>query len=143
MHARPVPRGSRRSLGTTFGGGIRRGGVRCFRPQRRDLFGDVDAHRAPHDAPPAADAARAAELVVPGAQLVGEPLPVPAAGGVADRAAVDVGEVQVEAGGPVLPPLRMVAAEVGDVLHRRTEAGWTGERAVTAAQAPGCDFLPA
>ncbi len=47
--------------------------------QRVRLLGDVDADRAPHDAPAAADAAGAAELVVPGAEFVGGPLAVAAA----------------------------------------------------------------
>src|SRR5439155_26958976 len=125
-HARPAPPVSRRSCGTVLGSGIRFSGTRRFRPQGRDLLGDVDPHGAPHDAPPASDTAGAAELVVPGAQLVGEPLPVPAAGGGPDRAAVDVGEDQVEAGGPVLPPLRMVATEVRDIRHGAAEAGRAG-----------------
>ena len=41
-----------------------------------------------------------AELVVPGAELVGQPLPVPAHARGAHRAAVQVGEVQIEAGRP-------------------------------------------
>src|ERR1700739_1059874 len=39
------------------------------------LCGDVDAGGTPGDASPAADAARHAELVMPGAQLVGQPMP--------------------------------------------------------------------
>ena len=42
----------------------------------RQLLGDVDPDRAPGDAAAAADAARAAELVVPGAELVRQPLAV-------------------------------------------------------------------
>src|ERR1700746_4021853 len=40
------------------------------------LFSDVDTSGTPCDASPAPDAARHAELVVPGAQLVGQPMPV-------------------------------------------------------------------
>src|SRR5262249_24403365 len=87
-----------------------------FGLQRRDLLGDVDADRAPHDAPPASDAAGAAELVVPGPQLVGEPMPVPAVGGGADRAAVQVGEGQVAAGGRVLPRCGVATGQGGALL---------------------------
>ena len=44
--------------------------------QRGHLLGDVDAGRAPRDAPSTSDAPGAAELVVPGAELVGQPVPV-------------------------------------------------------------------
>ncbi len=67
---------------------------------------DVDADRAPGDAPAAADAAGTAELVVPGAELVTEPLPVPARPRLPHAPAVHVGEVQLEAGRPALPALR-------------------------------------
>ena len=41
-----------------------------------DFFGEIDADRAPRDAAPAADAAGAAELVLPRGPLVGYPLAV-------------------------------------------------------------------
>src|SRR5215813_5646982 len=68
--------------------GYARSDVRLVRfgLQRRDLLGDVDSHRAPHDAAATADTARTAELVVPGAELVREPLPVPALRRRPDRA---------------------------------------------------------
>src|SRR5690349_12239300 len=46
--------------------------------QRVHLRGDIDPGGAPGDAPSTPDTAGRAELVVPGAQLVGEPLPVAA-----------------------------------------------------------------
>src|SRR5512133_389946 len=61
------------------------------------LLGDVDGHRAPCDAAPAADAARGAELVDPGRELVGHPLPVARAPGLAHAAAVHVGVPEREA----------------------------------------------
>src|SRR3989440_12003093 len=103
--------------------------------ERGGLLGDVDADRAPGDAPAAAHAARLAELVVPGAELVGQPLPVPAAGGGAYRAAVQVREVQVEAGVPAQPTLRVLTGHVGDVLDGGAEAGRADQRAVAAGQA--------
>ena len=45
-------------------------------PDRARLLGDVDPHRAPGDAAAAAHAARAAELVDPGRELVRHPLAV-------------------------------------------------------------------
>ena len=66
----------------------------------RRLLGEVDAHRAPGDAAAAADAARRVELVPPGRQLVGEPLPVARRGGGAHRPAVQVRVVEVEARRP-------------------------------------------
>src|SRR5512139_718040 len=44
--------------------------------QRSDLFGEINADRAPGDAAAAAYAAAAAELVVPGRELVRQPLAV-------------------------------------------------------------------
>src|SRR5215471_5621494 len=70
--------------------------------QRVHLGGEVDLGGAPGDAPSTPDTAGGAELVVPGAQLVGQPLPVPAGARGADLAAVEVGVVQLEAGCPVL-----------------------------------------
>src|SRR3954468_5075100 len=87
------------------------------------LLGDVDTDRAPDDAPPAPHTTRLAELVVPGAELVGEPLPVPAARRAPYRSAVQVREVQVEAGVPGLPAFGHVAGQVGGVLDARAEAG--------------------
>ena len=102
---------------------------------RGQLLGDVDPDRAPGDAAAAADAAGAAELVVPGAELVGEPLAVARAAGRPDAAAVDVGVVDREARVPAARPLRLVAREVGDVLDARAEAGRADQRAVAAGQA--------
>ena len=68
------------------------------RPDGGGLLGEVDADRAPGDAPATTDAPRLAELVPPGRQLVGEPLPVAGLGGRPHRAAVDVRVVEVEAG---------------------------------------------
>src|SRR5579864_5486395 len=100
-----------------------------------DLLGDVDADRAPRDAPSAADAAGRSELVVPRRELVGHPLPVARPPGRADAAAVDVRVVDGEAGVPQPPPLRGRPFEIGLVLDRRAEAGRTDERAVAAGEA--------
>src|SRR5579859_591321 len=80
------------------------------------FLGDVDASRAPGDTAAAADAPGRAELVVPGTQLVADPLAVPAGPGLAHAAAVQVREGQLEAGSPVLPALGVLAGQVGDVL---------------------------
>src|SRR6266508_3391295 len=64
---------------------------------RRRLLGDVDRHRAPGNAAPAADAARGPELVDPGGELVGHPLAIARGRRVADAAAMDVGVVEGEA----------------------------------------------
>src|ERR1035437_6045757 len=72
-------------------------GPRLARADRAGLLGDVDPDGAPRDATPAAHAARAAELVDPGGELVGHPLPVAGARGRAHGAAVDVGVVDGEA----------------------------------------------
>src|SRR6266496_771451 len=102
------------------------------------LLGDVDPNRAPRDAAPAADAAGAAELLVPGPELVREPLAVARASAGPDRAAVDVRMVDREAGVPGTCALRLVAGEARHVLDARAEAGRADERAVGAGQAaPG------
>src|SRR5210317_900046 len=90
-------------------------------PDGIGLFGDVDADRAPGDAAPAADAAGVAELVVPGGELVGQPLAVAAARRVADHTAGDVGVRRVEAGVPAPRAGRRSAAQVGLVLDRHAE----------------------
>src|ERR1700757_3334960 len=61
------------------------------------LRGDVDPSGAPGDASPATDATRHAELVVPRAQFVGQPVPVARGAGLADAAAaVNEGEIEFE-----------------------------------------------
>src|SRR6478609_8591753 len=110
--------------------------IACIaRADRRDLLGDVDADRAPRDAAPAADAARAAELVEPRGQLVGHPLPVARPGRGPDAAAVQAGVIDGEAGVPALPALDVLAAEIGHGLDVRAEARRAGHRAVASAQA--------
>ena len=71
-----------------------------LRPDGGRLLGEVDADRTPGDAPAAPHAARGIELVPPGRELVGEPLAVARGGGGADRAAVEVRVVEVEARRP-------------------------------------------
>jgi NADPH-dependent glutamate synthase beta subunit-like oxidoreductase len=80
--------------------------------------------------------AGAAELVVPAAELVGDPLPVPAGARYPHAAAVQVGEIQLETRGPALRPLRVRPAEVGHVLGGGAEAGRADHRAIAASQAP-------
>src|ERR1700747_412561 len=81
------------------------------------LCGDVDPGGAPGDASPATDAPRHAELVVPRAQFVGQPVPVARGTGLPDAAtAVDVGEVEFEARRPMPPARGVLTGEVVDVL---------------------------
>src|SRR3989337_260923 len=121
----------------------------CPRHRRRgladgaDFFRNVDAHGTPGNPPPTADAARCAELVDPGGELVRQPLTVPGRGGGADAPAVDIREFQREAGAPAAPSPRMVAGEIGQVVHGGAEAGRADHGAVTAGQAPRGDLLPA
>src|SRR6266568_4694536 len=110
--------------------------------EARGLLGDVDAHRAPRDAAAAADTARFAELVVPGAELVADPLPVAARGGRSHRSAVQEGEVEVEAGGPALGAFGVLAGQVGGVLDCGAEAGRADRGAVAAGQAALRDIGP-
>src|SRR5690349_21921810 len=93
------------------------GSVRCS--DRGQLLGHVDADRAPGDAAPAADAAGRAELVVPGAELVRQPLAVARPARRPDAAAVDVGVVDRVAGVPDPRALGALAREVGRVLDGR------------------------
>src|SRR5215472_2283734 len=114
-------------------------------PLSRELgrfLGDVDAHRAPGDAPAAANAARSAELIVPGAQLVGDPLAIAAGTRSPDTAAMQIGVVELEARRPVFPPLRVLAGEVAGVLGGRAVASRAHHRAVAAGQAPVGDLVP-
>src|SRR5215469_14878469 len=108
-----------------------------------DLLGDVDADRAPRDAPAAAHAAGRAELVEPGGELVRHPLPVARPGGRSHRPAVQVGVVHREAGIPGPVPLRILPSQAGDVLYAEAEARWADHRAVSVAQAPRRHVVPA
>src|SRR3954451_17367697 len=106
------------------------------------LLGDVDPDRAPGDAPTAADAAGAPELVEPRPELVGEPLAVARVPRGADAAAVDVRVVDRVARVPFAGPLG-VPGQVGVVLDAGAEARRAHERAVAAGEAPRCDLVPA
>src|SRR5437870_3323602 len=105
------------------------------RPDGRDLLGHVDADRAPGDAAPATDTARDIELVKPGGELVGEPLPVAAPDARPEVTAMYPGELGIEAAIPPADALRVFQAQVSDVFHAGAKAGWTDERAVGAGQA--------
>src|SRR4051794_27486107 len=87
------------------------------------LLGDVDGDGAPGDAAAAADAAGGAELVDPGRQLVGHPLPVARTAARAHAAAVDVGVVEREAGVPGSLAHGLLPGEVRAVLNAVAEAG--------------------
>src|SRR5512147_1121864 len=65
--------------------------------QRMRLFGDVDADRAPRDAAAAPDAAGAPVLVMPGAELVHQPLAIAKVRRPAHHPAVDVAVARGEA----------------------------------------------
>ena len=73
---------------------------------------------------------------------MGHPLPVARPRRLADDAAVDVGEVGVEAGVPHAVALGLLPGEVGDVLDGRAEAGGAHHRAVGAGQAPRGHVVP-
>src|SRR4030095_3357742 len=87
------------------------------------LFGDVNSHRAPRDASPAADAARSSELVYPRRQFVRHPLPVARPRRRAHAAAVNVGEIHREARIPPAPSLGMLARQIRHVFHGSAETG--------------------
>src|SRR6188472_3398221 len=89
---------------------------------RSRLLCDVDGDRAPSDAPSAADATGAAELVDPGRELVGHPLPVARAPAPTYAAPVRVGVLEGEAGIPQPRVLGLSAREVRGVLHGAAEA---------------------
>src|ERR1700741_4987260 len=98
--------------------------------------GDVNAGGTPGDAPPAAYATRHTELVVPGAQFVGQPMPIARCAGLADAATtVDVGEIELETGRPVPPPLGVVTGQIADVFGAGAKARRAHHRAVAAGQA--------
>src|SRR5581483_10825769 len=97
------------------------------------LLGDVDPDRAPGETPAAPDAARGVELLPPRRQLVGHPLAVPRADRAADRAAVEVGVVQVETGRPRTGPADL-PGEIGGVPHIGAETRGADLRAVPTGQ---------
>src|SRR5215475_3355929 len=107
------------------------------------LFGDVNSHRAPCDAPPAADASRSSELVYPRRQFVRHPLPVARPRRRAHAAAVNVGEIHREARIPPAPSLGMFARQIRHVFHSRAETGRADHRTVGAGQTARGDIVPA
>ncbi len=110
-------------------------------PQSLRLFGNVDPNGTPGNAPAAADAAGFAELFVPGAELVQQPLAVARGRGFADDATVDVGKLAGEAGIPTLPASGVIPGQTGGILDVRAEAGGANHGAIAAAQATGCTMM--
>ena len=134
-----APGAARRSSGTSRRSSSRRLHRPCSRrvcADRGQLLGDVDPDRAPRDAAPAADAARAAELVVPGAELVRQPLAVARALGAAARCRRAGRSGRPRSRTPRRATARRLrAGEIADVLDARAEAGRADHRAVAAGQA--------
>src|SRR5512132_2673406 len=95
------------------------------RAQRTHLLGGVDPGRAPGDAPATSHAARHAELVVPCAELVGEPLAVAGAHRRPEAPAVDVGVGRGEARVPPADARGGRAGQVRGVLEREAETRGT------------------
>ena len=111
-------------------------------PDGRDLLREIDRHRTPRDASAAAHASGRPELVVPGGELVGQPLPVARLRGRAHAPPVDMGEVHGETRIPRSPPLGVIAGEIRRVLDGAAETGRTGHRAVGAGQTSRRHFVP-
>src|SRR5262245_61315232 len=107
------------------------------------LFGDVNSHRTPCDAPPAADASRSSELVYPRRQFVRHPLPVARPRRRAHAAAVNVSEIHREARVPPAPSLGMLARQIRHVFHGRAETGRANHRAIGAGQTARGNIVPA
>src|SRR5271165_713497 len=109
---------------------------------RGRLFRDVDADGAPSDAPAAAHASRRAELIVPMRKLVGHPLPVARARCIPHASAMDIGEIEGEAGIPQAHALSLRAGEIAAVLYRRAEAGGANHCAIAASEAALAGLVP-
>src|ERR1700739_1221821 len=110
--------------------------------QRVHFLCDINPCGAPRNTAPAAHAARAAELVMPGAQLVGQPVPVPRRPRLPDASLVHEREVELVTRRPVHPTLGVLAGEVGDVLDAGAEAGGAHHGAISTGQTPAGDLLP-
>src|SRR5579871_5979080 len=94
-------------------------------PNHPDLFRNIDSHRTPGNAAAAADAARCAELIDPGGQLVGHPLPVPRERGRPHDAAVNIRVLCREARVPSAPALAVIAGQIVNLLDRAAKTGRT------------------
>ena len=100
----------------------------------RHLLPDVDADRAPGDAPSAPDTPARSELVVPGRELVRQPLAVAFAGVRSEGTARDLRESVGEAGIPSPFGGRRQPVEVGVLHDAGAEAGRADQRAVRAGE---------
>ena len=98
----------------------------------RPLRGDVDSHRTPGDAPAASDTARCVELVVPGGELVGHPLPVAARRAHPMGSAMHHRELEVEAGVPLPDTLGASISQLPAILDGAAEH--VGQTIVQLAQ---------
>src|ERR1035437_5645177 len=114
-----------------------------FLPYGPDFLRNVDSHRAPGNAAPAAHTSRSAELVDPRRQLVGHPLAVTSFAGSADAASVDIGKTLREARIQTAPALGMFASNIGYVFDRGAETRGADHGAVGAGQAAGGNVVPA
>ena len=100
--------------------------------QLRHFLRQINTGRAPRDAPATAHAARCSELILPGCELVSQPLPITTGDTVSDGRAVHVAEIDVEATVPFAFSLDMIARQIRDLSDCGTEARRTNHRAVCA-----------
>ncbi len=120
--------------------------VRQFRRltirDRADLLGNVYSNRTPGDTASTTNASAHTKLLMPRAELMGQPLTV--AGGCrrANTATMDVRKVQCETRVPFASTLRVLSLKIGTILDCRAKAGWANHGAVSASHAALGDPLP-
>ena len=113
-----------------------------FLSDGRHLFGHVDPHRAPGDAPATTDAPGTAKLRFPGPELVRQPLPVALLGCGPEVPAVDHGVIQGEAGVPEPLTILVPVHESARLPDAEAETGRANVRAIPARKAAFGQSLP-
>src|SRR5262245_46879459 len=111
-------------------------------PDSPDLFGDINAYRAPRDAAAATNTARSLKLIDPGCQFVSHPLPVARESGRPYSTSMDVRMRRRETRVPPPPALGMITGEIRYLFDGTTEARRADHCAIRTGQTAGGNIIP-
>src|SRR5215469_628069 len=108
----------------------------------RDLFGNINSHRAPRDASSTTNTTGCSKLIYPSRKFMDHPLAVAGLWRCTNRSTMNVGKIHREARVPLLPAFRMFTFQIGNIFHGCAEAGRADHGAICACEATCSDVVP-